>query len=98
MGSLWKREMAASLRMEEEARIMSLLEKNHPISIEGNLGRGLGGKEGLWEELGHRLGKREAWFAEEHQGERDDKERTSLLKGRLSLKTRSSGWVGSLLE
>lgn len=90
--------MAASLRMEEEARIMSLMEKNHPMSIGGNLGKGLGGKEGPWEELGHRLGRREAWFAEEHQEESDDKERTSLLKGRLSLKTLSSGWVSSLLD
>lgn len=89
---------AANPRMEEEARIMSLLgEKNHLISIRGNLEKHLGGKEGLWEELGHCLGKRKACFAEEHQGESDDRERTSLLKGRLSLKTLSSGWASSFL-
>lgn len=37
--------MAVSLRMEEEARIMSLPEKNHPISKGGNLGKGLEGKK-----------------------------------------------------
>lgn len=33
MGSPWERKIAASLRIEEEAKIVSLLEKKHPISI-----------------------------------------------------------------
>ena len=59
--------MAASLSVEEGAKIMSLLEKNHSISIRKNAGKNLGGKEGLWEELGHHLRKRRAWFRAEHQ-------------------------------
>lgn len=50
--------MAACVRMEEEARIVSLLETNQPRSIGRNLGKDLEGKEGSGKHRGVVLGKR----------------------------------------
>lgn len=41
MRLLWERKIAASLRMQEEVRRVSLLEKNHPISMGENFGKDL---------------------------------------------------------
>lgn len=75
---------------------MSLLEKNHPISIGENEKKSTRGKEdsgknlGVWEREG-------AWFREGHQeGEYMMEKRTSLLKSRLHYCTEPrDGWPSS---